>query len=340
MRRVAVSVALALAAGVLVSGTAASPRRTEPVPISGIPLGRGTNLQLLIGSAPPFVLDVDSGGMRSIRSTPDMRRGVVFVQDLGGNGAFISVGGLNSTIYLLRGSKAKPLPLGTARDVALSGDGRSLWIKNALAGSRCVLRQVGFDGRRIGEARPLACAVTIGSGGSLGLIGSRTSVFDPLSGKTILTTRYGVLAAAGTQLVLAGPEKNFTLFDTGTGAERLFPWPSRLYGLDEPRVDTQGRFVALSFADPAWGGGPAQAMDVWNLDTQTGELTQVPGMPALVSLKFTSMQWTRDGRLVFLAQRDEKCVVADWKPGETQLQVKRVRLPARSGGTDSFAILP
>ena len=98
--------------------------------------------------------------------------------------------------------------------------------------------------------------------------------------------------------------------------------------------------MSYSGPRPAWAGGPDQATDVWTLDTQTGTLAQVPGMPALVDLKFTSMEWTRDGRLVWLAQRDEKTLVAVWRPGEPRLQVKRVRIPERSSGTDAFAILP
>jgi hypothetical protein len=103
-------------------------------------------------------------------------------------------------------------------------------------------------------------------------------------------------------------------------------------------VDRQGRFVALSFAEPALSGG-GQAMDVWILDTQTGELAQVPEKPAVVDLKFTSMEWTRDGRLVFLVQWNGESLVAVWRPGDAKLQVKRVRFPKRSGGGDTFAIL-
>jgi hypothetical protein len=200
---------------------AASTRSTEPAPIRGVPLDGTTGLQLLVGGAPPFVLDVDRGSIAAIRSTPDMRSGIVVVQDLGGTGAVIATGGFNSTIYVLRRPKARPLRLGTARSVTPSVDGRSLWLKSAVTGFGCRLRQVGLDGRQTGEARPLACSMTIEPGGSLGLIGGRTKVFEPRSGKTILTTRYGVLAA-GTRLVLAGPEKSFTLLDAGSGAERMF----------------------------------------------------------------------------------------------------------------------
>jgi hypothetical protein len=161
-----------------------------------------------------------------------------------------------------------------------------------------------------------------------------------LTGQTLLTTSYGVLAVAGKSLVLAGPEKAFTLLDSATGTQRTLAWPSILYGLDEPKADYQGRFVALAFGDPAWQSGAHQAMDVWLLDTRTGGLTHLPGMPAFVELKFTSMEWTGDGRLVVLGETARSGFVAVWRPGAAKLQVRRVRLPVRTSGSDSFAPLP
>jgi hypothetical protein len=81
-------------------------------------------------------------------------------------------------------------------------------------------------------------------------------------------------------------------------------------------------------------------MDVWLLDTRTGALTHLPGMPAFVDLKFTSMEWTRDGRLVVLGESRGRGFVAVWRAGAAKLQVKRVRLPLRTSGSDSFAPLP
>jgi len=63
-------------------------------------------------------------------------------------------------------------------------------------------------------------------------------------------------------------------------------------------------------------------------------------MPAFVDLKFTSMEWTGDGRLVVLGETDGKGFVAVWRRGDAKLQVKRVRLPRRTDGSDSFAPLP
>ena len=77
-------------------------------------------------------------------------------------------------------------------------------------------------------------------------------------------------------------------------------------------------------------------MDVWLLDAQTGRLTQLPGMPAIAHLKFTSFAWAPDGRLVLLSQ--DAGIVAVWRPGQKQLALRHLRLPRPSGGSDAFTV--
>jgi hypothetical protein len=323
--------------GVLV-GTGAS-GRGDPVPLTGVPLEGASHLHLLVANNPPFVLDVDTGRVTPIRAPVVMRRGVLSVTAVVGVAGVVVAGYPNAQIYVVRAGGARPVFLGGDSYAVPSGDGSSVWIKS-VSGSACALRQVGLDGHQIGPPQSFACNETIQFGGSLGLIASRTRVIDQLTGQTRLTTPYGVLAVAGKSLVLAGPEKAFTLLDSATGTQWTLAWPSILYGLDEPKADYQGRFVALAFGDPAWQSGAHQAMDVWLLDTRTGGLTHLPGMPAFVDLKFTSMEWTGDGRLVVLGESDRRGFVAVWRPGAAKLQVRRVRLPVRTSGSDSFAPLP
>jgi hypothetical protein len=145
------------------------------------------------------------------------------------------------------------------------------------------------------------------------------------------------VAATGNELVLAGPGKRFTLLNGTTRARRDVRWPSTLSLLDQPAADPTGRFVALAFGNPAWGGGGRQALDVWLLDTKTNKLNHLPGMPAFVSLKYTSLAWTSDNRLVLLGESLGKSVVAVWRPWARRLAIKTVHLPKRTGESDSFA---
>ena len=125
-----------------------------------------------------------------------------------------------------------------------------------------------------------------------------------------------------------------------TGTQRQPPWPSDHGVLDTPAVSGDARYVALAFANPSLTSPAGQFSDLWLLDTATAELKQLPGMPAFVALKATSMAWTPDGRLVLLAESGDKDMVAVWKPGQAKLGVKTVRLPERDGSSDTFALLP
>lgn len=107
---------------------------------------------------------------------------------------------------------------------------------------------------------------------------------------------------------------------------------------DRPRrLAGTGRESHARAGDPSWNLTGKQVLDGWLLDTKTGKLTQLPGMPALVELKRTSIAWTDDGRLVMLARSGGEDLVAVWRPGRRRLALKRVQLPERNSGSDSFA---
>jgi hypothetical protein len=332
MRRV--PLAALLVPLVLVGAAGASPR--EPGPFRGAPLAGGTGLRLVVAAVPPFLLDVDTGTVTRIPGVP-RRRGTVV--PVGGSGAVVVSWSVpQSTIYGVRRSKVSFL--GPGGSATAGGDGRSVWIK---AGRRpsCSLRQVTLDGRRLRAPRSVRCAAWVMSGGSLGLVVNRTRVVDG-AGRTVLKTRSGTVAAVGKLLLLDEPHTiGLTLLDTTTGRRRTFRLPSTIGSLGEAAVDPRGRFVALEFGNPSWTSEAGQAWDVWLLDVATAKLTHVPDLPAFVALKQTSMAWTDDGRLVFLAQSSEKDFVAVWRPGSDRLGIKLVRLPDRnSSGSDSFAPLP
>lgn len=343
--RIAVSIlALSLSASIGLTARAATydlERARDPVPLAGMPLQAPTGLRLLVADNPPFVLDVDTGKVIPVAGVPALSRGTVWVVGVGGRRAVVvaSARWQRADIYAVS-RVGQVSQLGTGANAWPAADGRAVWIQSALQ-SGCTLRQVGLDGRPIRAPRRFPCAtVSDPTGGSLGLVVGRTQVLNPQTGRAVLKNRLGIWAVAGTKLVLAGPGKQFTLLDGKTSATRRLPWPSILGFRDAPAVDPRGRFVALTFSVPAWDDEGNQALDAWLLDTETGKLTQLPGMPAFVSLKRTSMAWTDDGRLVLLGESKGNDVVAVWRPGQRRLGVKTVALPDRSdNGSDTFAIL-
>jgi hypothetical protein len=323
-----------VAAGMLLAAGAAA---DEPVRLQGDPLTAPSGLRLLVADDPPFVLDVASGTSTRVRGLRELSN--VAVMSVGGRAGVVVAG---SDVYAVQGPGARVTRLGAARAVVPAAGGGAVWLK-VTAGTGCVLRKVRLSGRATGAPTRTPCGWFVQSGGSAGVVVRRTTLIDPATGRVLYRARWGILAAAGQKLVLAGPGKSFTLVDVKTGSEQRLPWPSVLSFQDRPAVDPHGRFVVLAFANPAWaddsGNTIGQVMDAWQLDTRTAQLTQVPGMPAFVGLKTTHMEWTADGRLVMLGEDDRRDFVAVWRPGQPALAVKTVRLPQRVGYSDSFAPL-
>ena len=283
------------------------------------------------------MLDVDSGSSTYVRGVPVRKNGVVSVVPVGGRGAAIAAGwAADARVYGISRHDATAVDLGAGRDVAPAATRDAVWIQT-VGGSGCTIRGIALTGRTTQRARPFRCAATIAPGGRAGIIVNRTRVYDPKSGKVVLRTPAGVVAAAGTTLVLlTSPGKRFALLDSRTRRQVPLRWPSTLGAQDHPAADPRARFIALAFADPSWGGAGKQVLDVWLLDTRTRELSQLPGMPAFVTLKHTSLSWTHDGRLVLLGRSAGRDMVAVWRRGQRRLAIKTVRLRTRSG-SDSFA---
>jgi hypothetical protein len=130
-------------------------------------------------------------------------------------------------------------------------------------------------------------------------------------------------------------ERHVVLVDRSSWTRRRLPWKSILRYLDGAYVEPHGPYVAIGFADPAYPG-PQQAEDVFLLDRRSGSMTHVPGFPAQLELKHSSMAWTDDGRLVFLVHDAEGTRIGVYRPGARAVALRWVVLPAPSGGSDQF----
>jgi hypothetical protein len=329
---------VAIPIGIAIHGAAAS--HVELTPVRGTPLREPTSLRLLLASAPPFVFDVDNGTVRSIAGIRAASRDDVIVKGVAGAGGIIIVSrGLISTLYGVPGRGDRVFSLGNGTSVAAADDTAAVWVvTKAAKPSRCTLRAVGLAGRQLQPPTSFPCVLRIDPGGTSRVVADGRFLIDTKSARTILKTRALIVAATGKTLILSADSK-ITLLNTDTRQTHQIPWPSILFGLGESVAAPHGRYIALKFGDPAWNGGPQQALDVWVLDTRTAQLTHMPNMPALVSLKRTSITWTADGRLVLVAYSGGNDVLALWKPGDDQLATKVLHLPPRSRSSPSFAVL-
>jgi hypothetical protein len=324
-----------------------------------VPLVGSTELRLLVSADPPFVLNVDTGTFRPVTGLNAKGNPTLTVLAVGRDAVLwldrrTRSGGIpRAEIYLVRHGTTKATRIATGWGVAPANGGKAIWLLNFEDAHHCTLSQVGLDGRALQRARSVRCSTQLLDTSSGAVLVRGRQVVDPATGRTLLSTRSLWAIAAGHALTSTltstcpgpsclGPGPPLTLTDLRTGTRWRLPWPSRIRFTDQAVVRPHGRLIALDFADPAYEGGGTQVTDVWLLDPATRHFRHVPDMPAPVHLKFTSMAWTSDGRLVMLAQTGgpsgDRNLVAVWKPGQRQIALRPVRLPARNSGSDTFVI--
>jgi hypothetical protein len=315
-----------------------SARSAVPGPLHGVPLARSTGLRLLVADDPPFLLNVDTGQVVPVLAVAG--HPVLSVLQVGKDAViWLDRRYLRAEIYVVRHGTTKAVRLATAWSVAPAADGRAVWLMSYSDARHCTLREVRVDGRPHRNPRALPCSTRLEDSGAGAVLIQGSSVVDPASGRTLLRTG-GVWAISGhVALTTAGSYRPLRLTDLRNGRRWRLRWPSAIGGIDQAVVDPRSGLIAMDFADPSYQGSGTQVTDVWLLDPATRRLSQLPGMPAAVSLKFTSMSWTSERRLVMLAQVGDRDAVAVWRPGQKQIAVRAIRLPARDSGSDTFAIL-
>jgi hypothetical protein len=190
-------------------------------------------------------------------------------------------------------------------------------------------------------------AVTVPCGGLFGVSSAGVLIggllVDPMTGHVRLRVKtagrsieliHGTLAlgAAGA----SGDLTSLALVDLRTGARRPLGWPSRLHFGFQVFPAPHGPLVALLFGQPWYP--PSQAADVWVLNTSTGSLTEVPGFPALELLKFSTIAWTADDRLVVASTGPRRTIVGVWRPGQRTMALRTV--PPLHGYTSVVPLVP
>jgi hypothetical protein len=321
----------------------------EPRPLRGVPLRGATGLRLLVANDPPLLLDVDTGRVTRIAGLSVSRNPVLSVLAVGKDAIVSLVRRAPATsvpraeVYVIRHGTTRASPLATAWEVASAADGAAVWLKSYEDARHCTLRELSLDGRERRSARRVSCSAQLIDAGVGAVLVQGNSVVDPQTGRTLLHTARVWAMVADFAVTAAGSHGPLTLTNVRSGERWRLGWPSEIGrsgqgGADEAAVEASGKLVALSFSDPAYQGAATQVTDVWLLDATNRRFHHLPDMPAAVSLKSTSMSWTNDGRLVILGETARHAVVAIWERGQERIAVRRVWLPSRNSGSESFVI--
>jgi hypothetical protein len=319
---------------------------TVPRPLHGVPLVGRTRLRLLVAADPPFVLNVDSGQVTPITGVNIRGQPVLTVQPVGRDAVLWVDGRPGRTpavTYVVSHGMTRAIRIGTGSAVAPADHGHGVWLIQARRAHRCALREVSLTGATLRRPRPVACrSQLLAAGARAAALLDGRRVTAPDTGRTLLDARSLWAIADRHALTSAGPRLPLRLIALNGGSVRRLRWPSRIGFTDEAVTAPGGRLLALDFADPAYRQGSTQVMDAWLLDPVTGRFRHLPDMPAAVHLKFTSMAWASNRRLVMLAGPDSpragRGLVAVWRPGDRHLALRPIHLPARDSGSDTFVV--
>jgi len=214
----------------------------------------------------------------------------------------------------------------------------AIWLLRWPHAGPCSLRRVPGSGRAV----HVPCG-TIAAQTQAGLwIGA--VIVNPLTGRTVarsavppgdgaaLYPLWGTLALENRGLAPGGSLGtqfgHLSLVNLIGGERRALVWPSYFGNVIRVVPEPGGPLVAVDFGSPAYPG-PAQAEDIWILNTTTATFTHLPGYPAQVDIKASNVVWTNDRRLVIVAHGGGRAVVAIWKPGQATLPLRTV--PGRLG---------
>jgi hypothetical protein len=358
-RRVAaVGVGVLLLAAAVAWSQLGSDARVAAGPLPGVPLEGSSGLRLLVASnQAPVVVDVDTGAIRAVTGLPVGDGRSVHLEAVGEDAVVVSRrdcrgGGCaaDSVAYLVRHGSTVATRLGAATDVEASADGQGVWLLTRQDATRCILGQVGLDGRPRRPPRPAPCDAVLIDELPAGLLVYGTRPGDGSGPYSALVAADGAFrrlprvvdGVAARDLVLSTVERGrlIDLTDLRGGASHRLSWPSTLedhvMGLIEGHPDGQVASVAFYPAH----SGPEQTLDVWLLDIASRGWRRLPDMPLRLGPSKPQLRWTADGRLVLLADLagEPSAVVAVWRPGQSRIAARRVQLPDPDRGGFRFVL--
>jgi hypothetical protein len=331
-------------------GTQAGNPGPTPGPMRGAQITGKTGVRLLL---PGLLFDVDSERSTRVRVTdwlsgPD---GTRILLDLATSGEF-------GPIRMLGAAGGAVLPGGptvwriagppTAR-LALSRDGRGLWVKEQSNATECTLREATLAGTERRPTKPIGCDLTPVWETDDGLWVRSVQSPWPL---TLLDPATLGPRGEPAMMELIDSERAFVLDEvgritgvrgSGSGSVTPLAHPSELTDFTVHDVNPNGRYVAVEFVTPS---SSPQTIDVWVLDLSTLRWLRVPTMPAYANLKFSGVAWAPDAQLVLVGQfpdasDEEREVIALWRPGAATLELRPIALPLQaydSGMHDPLAL--
>jgi hypothetical protein len=361
---VAVGAFLLATGGGGTTGAVAISRPPEPLPrLGGAALVTPTRMFIVASNngVSPFVVNVDRQTARAVPglrvpssyTTPWGPRVELLRATAGGAVALVSRQSCQRCVLsqaeFLIGTDGSARRIATLPPIVVGATGTieaspalgrpAIWLLRWPRAGPCSLRLVPGSRRAV----PVPCG-GIAAETQAGLwIGTASGevIVNPLTGRTVvriavppvgygaaLYPLWGTLAFENSGLLSSTQVGHLGLVNLANGHRQQLAWPSYFGDIIRVVPEPHGPLVAVDFGSPAYPG-PAQAEDIWILNTTTGTFSHLPDYPAQVDIKASNVVWTNDDRLVIVAHGGGRTVLAVWKPGQATLPLRTV--PNRFG---------
>ena len=298
---------------------------------------RAFHLRLIWASAPPSIINVDSGEVQRVSAVVRSSDSALWLTPVPG-GAVAAVGGPRSARAFLIRADGSTRFLVRATSVIGAWNAPAAWALANRRGRKCTLRLV--PGDRPAVTTPCGSLEADGAAGIVMLTDDGEVLVDDLTGRVRAQVRgdESMLMPLHGQLIfelatrLSDGIHRLSLVDLASGRRRALHWPSDLADIDGVVAQPTGPLVAVGFASVA---SSPQGEDIFILDTRSGRFTHVPGYPILEDLKRSSVAWATDGRLVLTIGLGNRMTLGAYRPGDRQVSLRRIE-PPPFAGSDTF----
>jgi hypothetical protein len=325
---------LALVLGCGVAGGATSPGSLGALGSHPRP---AFHLRLIWASAPPSIINVDSGEVHRVSGVARSSDSALWLTAVPG-GALAAAGSPRSARAVLIRANGSTRFLVRARSVVGAWDAPAAWALTRRLGGKWALRLV--PGSRPAVTTPCGLLEADGAAGVVVLTGDGEVLVDHRTGRVRAQVRgdESMLMPLRGQLIFemtTSPRDGIhrlSLVDLASGRRRALRWPSDLADIDGVVAQPSGPLVAVGFASVA---SSPQGEDIFILDTRDGRFTHLPGYPILEGLKRSSVAWTGDERLVLTIGLGDRMTLGVYRPGDREVSERRIE-PPPFAGSDTF----
>jgi hypothetical protein len=331
-------------------------RHAEPHWLRGLPLGRTTELRLLLSGPEPAWLSSATGSIETIAGLPRASRGDWYdITSLPGGWTASLVAaspvcandcpGARATVYFIADGSAAARRVGLAQEVAPGAASTRMWLETYprasadVATAPVTAQQVTDTGQRVGRPVRLPAGYVIDQGVGSNLLLTPVSqgpgtvidnLWNPGTGRVVRT--FDGVVAAGPAMIAWGicGGCSVHVLDVATGSSFTVPVPTASWAYNG--IFSAGeRLLAVSLSAGVTSSGAARLQEIAVIDVAARSLQIIRGSSVTTEMENAlNIGWagSTDRLIAVVTGGGRQAQVGYWQPGNAGLRVARLMQPA------------